>query len=478
MHRRAGCGPSPVGHGPVVSDPVQRDDFGTNFTWGAASASWQIEGAWDAGDKTPSIWDHAGHHHKVSGGNVGDVAIDFAHRYPEDLELVASLGFNAKRLSLSWPRIIPGGVGARSEYGVEFYRRILQTCRDNGLEPWVTLYHWDLPRSLHERGGWSNRDIVEWFADYAEVAADAFGDLVSHWMIANEPSMHALHHMLGFFDHTPSLNRYVRVGHHQNLAIAEAARRMRRVLGDDAQIGTTHQAMPIWIDHADGPWGRRATRAWDAILNGMFLDPPAGLGYPWGAAPLVDRVLSKIVRDGDEDAAIHRFDFLGVQYYQPQVIRRAPIPGIYALPIPPVRPPKDFEPVKTGIGWVVQPSGLGNMLRRLADHPIADRLVVTENGAAFEDTLVVEPDGTRRVHDSLRTWYYRTHLAEVASAIADGAPIDGYFAWSYADNIEWVLGRKPRFGLVHVDYDNDYRRTPKDSALWFQRLLGGDVVDV
>lgn len=456
---------------------MHRDEFGTDFTWGVASAAWQIEGAWDAADKTPSIWDHAGHHHKVAGGAVGDIAIDFAHRYPEDLGLVASLGFDAKRLSLSWPRIIPGGTGRRSEAGIEFYREILETCRARGLEPWVTLYHWDLPRSLHERGGWSNRDVVEWFADYAEVATEALGDLVTHWMVANEPSMHALHHLLGFFDRTPSLARYVRVAHHQNLAIAEAGRRMRRVLGPDAVIGTTHASMPIWIDNPDTAWAKRAERAWDAIMNRIFLDPIGGLGYPWGEAPIIDRTLRKLVRSGDEAAATHRFDFLGVQYYQPQVVTRVPIPGVWALPIPPRRPPKGFEPIKTSMGWVVQPSGLGRILRRLADHPIADRLVVTENGTSVEDTLTHDPDGTRRVHDSLRTWYYRTHLAEVARAIADGVRIDGYFAWSYADNIEWVLGRRPRFGLVHIDYDDDLRRTPKDSALWFQRLLAGQTVD-
>lgn len=455
---------------------MHRDDFGDTFTWGVASAAWQIEGAWDSDDKSPSIWDHADHHHKVAGGPVGDVAIDFAHRYPEDLALVAELGFDAKRLSLSWPRIIPDGIGRRSDAGIAFYRTILEACRANGLEPWVTLYHWDLPRSLHERGGWSNREIVEWFAAYAEAAADAFGDLVTHWMVANEPSMHALHHLLGFFDRTPSLARYVRVAHHQNLAIAEAARRMRTVLGDDAVIGTTHATMPIWTRRSDNRWGRRSVRAWDAILNRMFLDPLGGLGYPWGEAPLIERTLAKVVRDGDEAAAGHRFDFLGIQYYQPQVIRSVPIPGVWGLPIPPVRPPKGFEPVKTAMGWVVRPGGLGDVLRRWADHPVADRLVVTENGAAFDDTLIVERDGTRRVHDSLRTWYYRTHLAEVASAVADGVPVDGYFAWSYADNIEWVLGRRPRFGLVHVDYDADLRRTPKDSALMFRRLLAGAQV--
>jgi beta-glucosidase len=456
---------------------MHRDDFGPDFTWGVASAAWQIEGAWDADGKTPSIWDHAGHHHKVSGGPVGDVAIDFAHRYPEDLGLISSLGFDASRISLSWPRLIPSGTGAVEPRGVEFYERILDASRDRGVEPWVTIYHWDLPRSLHERGGWSNRDSVEWFADYAEAVAGALGDRITRWMIANEPSMHALHHLIGCFDLTPSLRRYARVGHHQTLAIAEAARRIRGVLGPDAVIGTTHQCMPVWPDEGLGPWAERGRRAYEAVLNGMFLDPLGGLGYPWGDAPLVDRALRSVVRDGDEDLATHRFDFLGVQYYQPLLLKRAPIPGLWALPIPPIRPPKGLAPVKTGIGWLVQPEGLGNVLRRYADHPVADRLVVTENGAAFDDVLVHDADGTPRVHDSLRTWYYRLHLAEVAKAIADGLPIDGYFAWSYADNIEWALGRKPRFGLVYVDYEDDLRRIPKDTALWFKRFLAGDTVD-
>lgn len=456
---------------------MHRDDFGEDFTWGVASAAWQIEGAWDADGKSPSIWDHAGHHHKVKGGAVGDVAIDFAHRYPEDLDLVADLGFDAKRLSLSWPRLLPTGTGTLDPRGVEFYERIFEACRTRGLDPWVTIYHWDLPRSLHDRGGWSNRDSVEWFADYAEQVAGALGAHATRWMIANEPSMHALHHLIGCFDTTPSVTRYVRVGHHQTLAIAEAARRIRTVLGSDAVIGTTHQAMPVWPDRGLGAWAERARVAYEAVLNGMFVDPLGGLGYPWGDAPLVDKALRTVVREGDEDAATHRFDFLGVQYYQPLIVRRAPIPGLWGLPIPPRVPPRGMLPVRTDMGWVVRPESLGTVLRRYADHPIADRLVVTENGAAFKDTLVHDTDGTPRVHDHLRTWYYRIHLAEVAKAVAEGVPVDGYFAWSYADNIEWALGRKPRFGLVYVDYEDDLRRIPKDTARWFARFLGGDTVD-
>lgn len=450
---------------------MHRDDFGANFTWGVASAAWQIEGAWDSNGKTPSIWDYAGHHRKVRGGNVGDLAIDFAHRYESDLDLVGDLGFGAKRLSLSWPRIMPDGTGKVDPRGVAFYREIIAACIDRGIEPWITIYHWDLPRSLHERGGWQSRDSIEWFADYAEACAQAFGDLVDKWMIFNEPSMHALHHLAGFFDHLPNPARFLRVSHHETMAIAEAARRIRPILGDDAQIGTTHQCVPIYPYTSKYPWQDRGRRAWEALFNRMFLDPLGGLGYPWGEAPLADRVLRKVVKDGDEAAMAHRFDFLGIQYYQPMALTPAPIPGLYALPIPRRVPPRGVQPVKTAMNWLVDPDGLYRVLERYNNHPVADRLVITENGAAFTDELEIASDGTRRVADHLRTWYYQSHLAAVARAIDNGIKVDGYFAWSYADNIEWVLGRKPRFGLVHVDYDHDLQRTPKDSALWFKEFL-------
>ena len=450
---------------------MERNEFGADFTWGVASAAWQIEGAWDVDGKSPSIWDRAGHRGRVKGGAVGDVAIDFAHRYGADLDLVADLGFGAKRLSLSWPRIIPNGVGPVEPRGVAFYERILDACIERGIEPWITIYHWDLPQSLHERGGWAHRDSIEWFVEYVVACAEAFGSRVNHWMIANEPSMHALHHLAGFFDSTPSLARFLRVAHHQTMAIAEAARQIRPILGDDAQIGTTHQCMPVYPYVSRNRWEEKARVAWEALLNGMFLGPLGGMGYPWGDAPLADRVLRRVVRDGDEDAMTHQFDFLGVQYYQPMALTPAPIPGLYALPIPRRVPPKGLEPVRTGLGWLVQPEGLYEVLRRYADHPVAKRLVVTENGAAFDDKITYDVDGTARVHDDLRTWYYQTHLAQVARAKAEGVPVDGYFAWSYADNIEWVLGRSPRFGLVYVDYEDDLRRIPKDTALWFRDFL-------
>ena len=445
------------------------DDFGADFTWGVASAAWQIEGAWDAEGKSPSVWDHAAHHRRVRGGPVSDVAIDFYHRFDEDLALTADLGFGATRLSLSWPRILPDGTGRPSAAGLAFYDRVVDAALARGLTPWLTLYHWDLPHVLHQRGGWADRRIVDWFGEYAQVCADALGDRVRHWMVFNEPNMHALQLLGGIFDRPGlHLRRGFRSIHHINLAIAEAARRLRAALPDEAVVGTTHQTMPFHPFAPRDRWMRRAVGAYEALCNGMFLDPLGGRGYPWEASGLLPRYLGPAVQDGDEARIAHRFDVLGVQYYYPPALRRAPLPGLWGVPR--LRPPRSYPAVRTSLGWPVNPEGLGVVLRRLADHPVADRLVVTENGAAFPDEVV---DG--RVHDDLRTWYYRSHLAEVLAARQDGVPVDGYFCWSYADNIEWALGRGPRFGLVHVDYDDDLRRTPKDSARWFQRFLAGQA---
>lgn len=443
-------------------------DFGADFTWGVASAAWQIEGAWQEDGKSPSVWDHADHRGRVKGGPCGEVAIDAYHRYGEDLELIRSLGFGANRFSLSWPRILPDGTGRPNPAALAHYDRVIDRHLELGLEPWVTLFHWDLPLVLHRRGGWADRRSVDWLADYAAVCAEAFGDRVKHWLVFNEPNMHALQLLGGIFGRLGvHLRTFFTATHHMNLAIAESGRRLRDVLGADATIGTTHQCIPFQPFGGGGPLHRPAVRAYEAICNGMYLDPLGGRGYPFADSWLLRRYLEPVVRDGDLEAAEHRFDVLGVQYYQAPPLLPAPVPGLWGVPSP--FTPRGYARVRTDMGWTVHPPGLGEVLRRYADHPVADRLVVTENGAAFPDAL--EPDG--RVHDELRTWYYRTHLAEVLGARRDGVPVDGYFAWSYADNVEWAYGTRPRFGLVYVDYDDDLRRYPKDTARWFARFLAG-----
>lgn len=444
-----------------------RADFGDDFTWGVASAAFQIEGAWDVDGKAPSVWDAAGHRGRIDGGPVGDDAIDFFHRYPEDIALIDELGFGANRLSISWPRVLGDGRGPVNPKGIDFYQRVIDACLERGIEPWLTVHHWDLPLALHEQGGWADRSIIEPFARLAEVCGDAFGDRVKHWMVFNEPASVAGHLLIGGFGRRGLYpKRTLRSVHHMNLAIAEAGRRLREVLPTGAQIGTTNVIMPVRPYHPVDARTRRRKEAIEALANGIFLDPAGGRGYPF-AATRVLKLLEPAVLDGDLEAATFRFDFLGVQYYGPLALEGPRLPGLGALPTPTLRGAE--VRLRSDIGVPADPDGLYEVLRTYAGHPIADRLVVTESGLGLQDRLV---EG--RVRDDVRIWYVREHLRAVLRARREGVPVDGFFHWSYADNIEWFFGRRPRFGLVYVDYDDDHRRIPKDSARWFQRFLAGD----
>jgi len=443
-----------------------RSDFGDDFTWGVASAAFQVEGAWDAGGKAPSIWDHLGHSGRIAGGPVGDVAIDFHHRFADDIALVAELGFTAKRFSLSWPRIMGDGHGPPNRAGIDFYHRVLDACGDAGIEPWVTVHHWDMPLALHERGGWSDRAVIEPFARFAAVCAEEFGDRVDRWMVFNEPGSVASHLLVGAYGRR-GLHpvRTLRCIHHMNLASAEAARRMRAVLGSAASIGTTNIISPVRPYVRDDRRTQRRAEALEALTNDIFMDPAGGLGYPFDKNRLL-HLMRPAILDGDLELVTFRYDFMGIQYYGPLPLG-ARLPVVGRLPTPTVA---DAEVrLYSDIGVPTDPEGLGHVLRRWAGHPSADRLVVTESGLGLQDRLV---EG--RVHDDVRIWYLREHLRSVRDARNDGVPVDGFFHWSYADNIEWFFGRRPRFGLVHIDYDDDLRRTPKDSARWFQRFLAGE----
>ncbi|QYG92153.1 beta-glucosidase [Iamia sp. SCSIO 61187] len=445
---------------------LRREDFGDDFTWGVAHAAYQVEGAWDADDKGPSIWDTFTH----GGGRVfdktnGDVATDFYHRYPEDLALVRAMGFDAQRFSISWPRVLPDGVGRVSTKGLDFYSRVVDTCLELGIEPWVTLYHWDLPEALHRRGGWANRDSVEWFGELADAVVGRLGDRVTRWMVFNEPGTFLpFGYLLG--GHAPgvrSLRRFQAAVHHVGLAQGRGAAAIRAA-APGASVGTTHIFTPPDVA-GDRPRHRRAARAFDAAMNRVYVEPSLGLGYPMDDAPLL-RGIERYVRGSDEADLVVDWDFLGVQYYQRFAVAAAPVPGLRFVPL--FR--KDHKRFDiTAMGWEVDPTGLSDVLRTVHGYGKVPELFVTENGAAYPDHLV---DG--RVHDVRRTAYYRDHLAEVARARREGVPVHGYFCWSYCDNFEWAAGLRPRFGLVHVDYETQ-RRTVKDSGYWFSRLLGGTV---
>ncbi len=441
-------------------------EFGPDFLWGVATAAYQIEGSPDADGKAASIWDTFTHRPgKIADGSTGDVATDSYRRFPEDVALVHSLGFGAYRFSLSWPRIQPDGRTV-NQAGLDHYQRVVDSCLGAGIEPWVTLYHWDLPQELENQGGWTNRAIVDAYAEYVAVVGEALGDRVTNWMLFNEPmSFTMLGYMLG--EHAPGrrgLNNFFPAIHHVHLATAEGAAALR-ASATDPTVGTTHY---LTAAKGSGPGpnlAQRAERAANAMLNRAFLEPGLGLGYPVDDAPIL-RMMRRYIRDGDLERCEVDLDFIGVQYYTRLRAPFRPIPGLWTIP----GFGDDPEVEKTSMGWEIRPEGLGMVLDMVHAYDRFDRIVVTEGGASFPDRLMAE-----RVRDSRRIAYYESHLAQVRAAIDRGVPVDGYFCWSLLDNFEWAAGYEPRFGLVYVDYETQ-RRVVKDSGYWFADQLGGTAM--
>nr|WP_033279170.1 GH1 family beta-glucosidase [Streptomyces sp. NRRL F-525] len=439
--------------------------FDPGFLWGAATSSYQIEGAVTVDGRGPSIWDtFAATPGAVRGGDTGAVAADHYHRFPEDIALMAQLGLRAYRFSLAWPRIQPTGSGPVNQRGLDFYRRLTDTLLDHGIQPWPTLYHWDLPQSLEDAGGWPVRDTAERFAEYAALAHEALGDRITHWTTLNEPWCSAF---LGYATgrHAPGRREpaaAVRAAHHLLLAHGLAAEAIR---DDASHVGVTlnlTHVTPLSADPAD----LDAARHVDGMQNRLFLDPLLRGAYP-------DDVLDDLrevtgadhIRDGDLKRIGAPLDHLGVNYYAPMLVAGStgPVQSAY-VGSPSVRVADGGRP-RTAMGWEIDERGLLDLLLRLkADYP-AVPLYITENGAAFDD--VVEEDG---VHDADRIAYLDGHLRSCARAIGQGVPLEGYFVWSLLDNFEWSFGYGPRFGIVHVDYATQ-RRTPKDSARWYAEVI-------
>lgn len=454
--------------------------FPAGFLWGAATAAYQIEGAAEEDGRTPSIWDTFSHTPgKVFQGHTGDVAVDHYHRFREDVRLMSELGLNAYRFSVSWSRVQPTGRGPASERGLDFYRRLVDELLAAGIEPALTLYHWDLPQELEDAGGWPARETAERFAAYAGLVAEALGDRVGRWTTLNEPWCTAF---LGYGSgvHAPGRTDPVaalRAAHHLNLGHGLAVRALRSALPADAKLAVSlnlHAVRPLTPSAED----REAARRIDTVGNEVWLGPMLDGGYPRelfaDTAHLTDW---GFVRDGDEVTAGQPLDWLGVNYYTPTVVSRvargqerpqddghgdspySPWPGADHVAF------HQADGERTAMGWPVDPSGLHSLLTRLSARRPELPLVVSENGAAFED--VVAADGS--VHDPRRAAYVHAHLEAVHRAVADGARVEGYFLWSLLDNFEWAYGYAKRFGIVHVDYET-LRRTPKSSSRWYARV--------
>jgi beta-glucosidase len=429
--------------------------FPVGFRFGVAMAAYQIEGAVDEDGRGPSIWDaFCRRPGAVAGGDTGDVACDHYHRWSEDLDLMASLGIESYRFSISWPRVQPDGRGALNRAGVDFYRRLCDGLRERGIEPVATLYHWDLPQARQAVGGWAVRDTAEHFAEYAALMAAELGDLVDAWITHNEPWVVAfLGHAEGV--KAPGIRDWttaLRASHHLLLSHGWAVQALR----GRGPVGITLNLAPVRSDDAG------AAARMDGYLNRWFLDPVLRGWYPEDMVDVYERRYGPldVVRDGDLAAISEPIDFLGINYYFPQRVR--PEPSRQPLEISPVLPP----PPTTAMGWEVDPDGLHELLVRVRRDYGNVPIYITENGAAFEDGPVV--NGT--LEDPRRVDYLHAHLGALARAIADGVDVRRYFAWSMLDNFEWEHGYAKRFGLVYVDYATQ-RRVPKRSGLWYRDFI-------
>ncbi|HWB22548.1 MAG TPA: GH1 family beta-glucosidase [Gaiellaceae bacterium] len=449
--------------------------FPNGFIWGAATSAYQIEGAVHEDGRGVSIWDtFCRTPGKTENGENGDVAADHFHRFREDIALMRELGLGAYRFSIAWPRVQPGGRGPANQRGLDFYRRLVDALLEEGIEPYITLYHWDLPQELEDEGGWAARETAYCFAEYAGIVSGALGDRVSHWLTLNEPWCSAfLGYGLG--RHAPGIHdaqKCVSAVHHLLLGHGLAVEEIRKSTPPGAVAGIVlnlEPHRPLTQSTAD----LAAARLWDGMQNRIFLDPILKGYYPKDVLDHLGKLVDLThIQDGDDRIISAPIDVLGVNYYRPSLVaaRAEPAPGGWA-----VWPgDESIEPIpqagaKTTMGWVIDPTGLAELLARLRDDYPGMPMLLTENGASFDDSLAA--DG--RVRDTDRISFLDQHLRVLHNALETGVDLRGYVVWSLLDNFEWAEGYSKRFGIVFVDYETQ-QRIPKESAHWYQRVIAAN----
>ncbi len=444
--------------------PFSKSDFGENFQWGVSIASAQNEGATDVDGKGPSIWDvFAGKRGNIKSGHSPALACDFYNRYQEDIDTAKSMGFNSFRFSLSWPRIMPDGKDTVNPKGIKFYHDVIDACLKAGLTPFVTLYHWDLPHVLEEKGGWTSPLVVEWFIDYVRVCAKAYGGKVKNWIILNEPlSFTSMGYMLG--KHAPGktgLYHFLPAIHHAAIAQAEGGRIVRSEVSG-ANIGSSFSCSEV-LPYSASEEDLQAAARIDLLMNRLFIEPLFTGTYPVHQNfPLMEKLYfgNKAWRFGHK--LKFDFDFIGLQNYFPVVVKHSSlVPHIQAAQ---VKAKVRKVPV-TAMGWEIDPNSFYRVLKRFSKYKEIRQILVTENGAAFKDVVK-----ENKVDDIHRQTYFQEHVAAMLKAKREGVPVNGYFAWTLTDNFEWSEGYHPRFGLVHVDHTTQ-QRTLKRSGYWWQQFL-------
>ena len=444
-------------------------NFKKDFVFGVATSSYQIEGAAAEDGKTPSIWDAFC---RVPGnvyeGQTGDIACDHYHRYKEDVGILRELGVDSYRFSISWSRIFPA-YGAYNPKGMQFYKDLIHELQENGIEPVVTLYHWDLPMWAYERGGWLNRESVTWFKEYATKVFEELNDSVKSWITHNEPFCASiLGYDLGI--HAPGhkdLGEALIAAHHILLSHGVAVQAFRECGFRDSKIGITLNLTPSSPASNSREDMEAASRS-DGLSNRWFLDPVFRSSYPEDMKEAFGKIVGDFdfIRDGDLQTISARNDFLGVNYYTRSLVKFVQ-DGVL-----------NYQEVAgdhkntTAMGWEICPEALYDLVLRLRREYTQLPIYITENGAAFDDVLTSD----NHVHDTQRIDYIKRHLSKIAEANMQGANVQGYFLWSLLDNFEWAYGYSKKFGIVHVDFETQ-ERSLKDSALWYQGVIRSRTIE-
>jgi beta-glucosidase len=445
--------------------------FPDDFLWGTATAAYQIEGAVAEDGRAASIWDTFSHTSgKTFNGDTGDVACDHYHRWQADVKLMQELGCQAYRFSIAWPRVLPHGTGQPNVQGLDFYDRLVDGLLEANITPFVTLYHWDLPQALQDKGGWANRETVDAFVEYADTVVARLGDRVTHWITHNEPwCVGFLGHYTG--EHAPGvrdLRTALQSIHHVLLSHGRAVPVLRSARGG-AEVGITLNLSPAY-PASDSAEDVAAAERFDGFMNRWFLDPLYGRGYPQDMTALYHEIMPQMDAH-DLDIIATPIDFLGVNYYFPTVVRAV------SLDVNPLgieqRSAEEAAAAgreTTAMGWEVDPQGLNTLLVGLQHDYMPKAIYITENGAAFDDQVT-----NGAVNDQRRIAYLQSHFAATHTAMTNGAPVRGYFVWTLMDNFEWAHGYNKRFGLIYVDYATQ-TRILKDSARWYQRVIDANAV--
>ncbi len=447
---------------------LSKNDFGKKFKWGVTISAFQNEGAANRDGKSSSIWDNFTENgSNVKNNDIPGETSAFYEKYEDDIQKTAFLGFKQFRFSIAWTRVIPDGIGTVNPKGIEFYNKVIDKCLENNLEPWITIYHWDLPQILEDKGGWTNRDILDWFGNLVHVCVQYFGDRVKHWIVMNEPmSFTGLGYFWGY--HAPGrrgMNTFLRAAHHATLCMALGGRIIRQ-MQPESKIGVALSCSYVKPSNHFF-FNKGAARRVEGLLNRFFLEPLLGMGYPTKLLPGLG-IIKKHFEAGDEQRLAFDFDFIGLQYYFRVVARFSLFPPLlFAREVPPAQRKSELNEM----GLDVYTGGMYKLLKFYSSYPQINSIIITESGVCYPDFL-----RGKKVHDASRRRYHQKMLKQVKKARKEGVPVDGYFVWTLVDNFEWVEGYSPRFGLIYNDFKNQ-RRIIKSSGHWFRKFLKGDEQD-